>query len=214
MPRCSSTRMRSNRRGDIVELVARIRFGRRFLHEDRRSYRRVVIEMVGHSLRQTDATVRGRIRRHVTLMHGVTAPEKHGVGHASAIEMRTSWPRIFPGIDIRFCDVAEVVNIIAEDSRDVILVFREDLIVARRSRESFLAGGNGRFADKLFAFEEISALEGDIDDYFWRSRDSIAIPITGRWGGSHWRGCDRRLGRHFLAAGEQRDNRQGNRASK
>src|SRR5205085_10595645 len=114
-----------------------------------------------------------------TLGRRVAGSETRGVAQASAVEMRASWPRIFPGIEIRFCDVAEVVNIIAEDSRGVILVFREDLIVARRSGESFLAGGNGRFADKLFPFEEISALESDIYEYFRRSRDSIAIPVTG-----------------------------------
>src|SRR5205807_6910371 len=91
LPRCSSTRTRPNRREDIVGLGARIRFGCRFLHDDRRSDRRVIKEDVGHSLRQTDATVRGGVRRNVTLMHGVAAPEKHGVGHASAVEMRASW---------------------------------------------------------------------------------------------------------------------------
>ncbi len=154
--------------------------------------------------------MRSRIGRNVTLMHGVAAPEKHGVGHARAVEVRATRPRILAGINIRFCDVAEVVDIIAEHGRDVIFVFREHLIMAWRSREPLPAGGDGRFADELFPFEKISALIGDADHDFRRSRDSITIPITGRRTGRGRGG----LAWHFRATGEERDYAQSNRASK
>ena len=147
-------------------------------------------------------------------MHGVAAPEKHGVGHARAVEMRASWPRIFSGIDIGFRDVAEVVHVIAEYGRDVIFVFREHLIMAWRSRKPFLAGGDGRFADKLFPFEKIGALESDIDNDFRRARDAVAIPITGRRRGRDDRGRGRRGHFHFRATGQERDRGESNRGAK
>src|SRR5205823_4030339 len=97
----------------------------------------------------------------------------------------------------------------------MILIFREDLIVTRWSRESFLAGGNGRFADKLLAFEEMSALKRDVDDDFRRARDTVAVPKTRRRSGrDQWgrRGLIRHF--HFRAAREEREQGETNRASK
>ncbi len=76
--------------------------------------RRGVKKALGHSVGQADTTVRGRMRRNVTFMHGVAALEKHGEGHARAVEMRPGRTAILAGVDIRFRDIAEAVHVIAE----------------------------------------------------------------------------------------------------
>jgi hypothetical protein len=84
------------------------------LHENGRSQRCGVKKDLGYLVWEADAAMGGGIRRNVTLMHGVAAFEKHGEGHARAVEMRAGGPGIFARIDIRFHDIAEVVHIIAE----------------------------------------------------------------------------------------------------
>jgi hypothetical protein len=133
-------------------------------------------------------------------MHRVAAPEKHRIRHAGAIVVRAGRLGIFPRVDIRFNDVTEIIHVIAEHRRDMILVFRKDRILAGRRGESGLASGNGRFADEPFAFEKISALIGDADDDLRRAGNAVAIPVTRRRGRRDrcgWRG------RQFGAAREK-----------
>jgi len=94
------------------------------LHDDRRADGRVIEERLRHFPGDTNAPVGRGIGRDVSLMHGVTAAEKHRVRHARAIVMRARWSRILARIDIGFHDVAKIIHVIAEDSRDVRRVLR------------------------------------------------------------------------------------------
>src|SRR5205823_3233965 len=58
------------------------------LHNDRRADRRVVEKRLRHFFGDANAAVRGRVRRDVALMHGVTTAEEHSVRHAGAVVMR------------------------------------------------------------------------------------------------------------------------------
>ena len=58
------------------------------LHNDGGAVRGGVEEDLGHFPGQTDATVRSRVRRDVTLMHGVAAPEKMAKGYGPHERMR------------------------------------------------------------------------------------------------------------------------------
>jgi hypothetical protein len=85
---------------------------------------------------------------------------------------------ILAGIDIRFHDVAEIVDVITEYGRDVLGIFPENGIMARRCAESRFASGNRGFPHELFAFVEIGALLGNADDNLWGTGDTVSIPIT------------------------------------
>ncbi|HYJ05176.1 MAG TPA: hypothetical protein VEX43_08580 [Chthoniobacterales bacterium] len=142
---------------------------------DRRSQGRGIEKKLGDYGRQTDASVRSGIWRDVTLVHGVTAFEKHGVRHARAVEMGPGRAAI-AGIDIRYDDIAKVVHVITEPGRDMVFVFPDHAILAGRRGKAGFARGNGRFADKRFALEEISALFPDTDDDSGSAGDTIAVP--------------------------------------
>jgi hypothetical protein len=101
--------------------------------------------------------------------------------------MGTRRPGILARIDVGFHDVAQIVHVIAEDSRDVGGVFGQDRVIARRSAEPWFAGGNRRFADKMFALVEIGVLFRNAYHDFRRTGNAVAVPITGRRG----RGRDR-----------------------
>lgn len=140
---------------------------RSLLHDNRRADRRVLEKRLGHSLRQTNAAVRSRVRWHVPLMHRVSAPEKHGEGHAGAIVMAAGRSRILARIDIRFHDVPKIVHVIAEHRRNVLLVFGDNGVIAGRCAEPWFAGRDRGFTDEMFAFIKIGVLLGDADDDFW-----------------------------------------------
>jgi hypothetical protein len=133
-------------------------------------------------------------------MHRVTAAEKHRVGHSRAIVMRTRRFAVLPRVDIRFHDVAEIVHVIAEYCRNVVLVFRDDCVMARRRGEARFAGRDRRFTDEMFAFVEIGVLVRDADDDLRRAGHAVAIPIAGRRRRRHG-GC--RSGRDLSATREQ-----------
>ena len=110
------------------------------LHDYRCADRRVVEKRFRHFLRNTNAAVRRGVGRHVALVHRVTAAEEHRVWHPRAIIMRALRSRILARIDIGLYDIAGVVHVIAEDSRNVRRVLRQDCIRAGRSAESRFAG--------------------------------------------------------------------------
>jgi hypothetical protein len=77
--------------------------------------------------------------------------------------------------------------------------------MTRRSREPGFAGGDGRFADYVFAFVKVSFLFADMDDNFWWPRKAIVIPIAGRpWCKRGERMFDVRW--HFFAAAKHKAN--------
>jgi hypothetical protein len=178
---------------------------------DRRSQGRGIEKKLGDYGRQTDASVRSGICRDVTLVHGVTALEKHGVGHARAVEMGPRRAAI-AGIDIRYDDVAKVVHVIAEPGRDVVFVFPDHAILAGRCGKAGFARGNGRFADKRLALEEKGALFRDMDNDSRIAGDAIAIPSI--WHGRRrGRRTDRPGRREFRAAGQEGQGGKDERAS-
>ena len=128
------------------------------LNDDGSTDRRVIEKRLRHFSRNANTSVRRRVGWNVALMHRVTASEKHRKRHARPIVMRTGRPRILARVDIGFQDVAEIVHIIAEDSGDVVRVFRQDGVMARRSAEPGFAGRDRRFSDEMFAFVEIRVL--------------------------------------------------------
>jgi len=85
---------------------------------------RIIKKRLGHFPRDANAAMRCGIRRHIALMHRVTAAEKHRVRHTRAVVMRTRRFGILACIDIGFHDVTKIVYVIAEDSRHVRRIFR------------------------------------------------------------------------------------------
>jgi hypothetical protein len=120
--------------------------------------------------------------------------------------MRALRPGILGGIDVRFHDVPEVVDVISEPGRDVVLVFPHHSITPRRCGEPGLAGGDSRFTHHRFSFEEIGALRVDIDDDFRSSRNAVAVPGVGEWGSRDHGGGSRF---HFGATGEKDERAKG-----
>jgi hypothetical protein len=147
-------------------------------HYDRRANGRVFKKRLGHSLRDTNATMRCGVRWDVPLMHGVTTAEEHCVWHSRAVVMGTRRPGILARIDIGFHDVAEIVHVIAKDSRYVGSVFRQNRVAARRGPESGFASGDRRFANEVFALVEIGVLFRNAHHDFRRTGNAISIPVT------------------------------------
>jgi hypothetical protein len=75
-------------------------------------------------------------------MHRITAPEKHRVRHARTIVVGAGRFAILARVDIRFQDVAEIIYVIAEYGRDVVLVLRDDGVMAGRRAETGFARRN------------------------------------------------------------------------
>ena len=95
-----------------------------FFYDDRGADGCVVEKRLCHFFGDANTAVRGSVGRDVALMHRVTAAEEHSERHAGAVVMRAGRFGILARIDIRFHDVAEIVDVIAEDSRDVDGVLR------------------------------------------------------------------------------------------
>jgi len=158
------------------------------LHDHRRADRRVFEKRFGHPRGQTDAAVRRRVGRDITLVHGVAAAEKHRIRHSRAIVMAAGGSAVLPGIDIRFHHVPRIVDVIAEDGGDMVLVFRKDRVVSGRRGKSRFAGGDSGFTDEGFTLIKIGMLLGDADDDFGRTGDAVAVPVSCRRWGRHGRG--------------------------
>src|SRR5205823_5943003 len=139
--------------------------------------------MLGHSFGQPDAAMRRRIGRDVALVHRVAASKKHGVRHSCPVEMRSGWPAILARVDVGLHYVAPLVDVVAEDARDVVSALGENLVIPRRSRKATLAGGDGRFPFQFLASIKVSLLFGKIDNDSWRVRAAFVIPPAGRYRG-------------------------------
>jgi len=181
------------------------------LYDDRSADRGIVEERLSHSRGQSYATVGSGVGRDVTLVHCVAAAEKHRVRHARAVVMRAGRFGIFSHVDVGFHDVPEVIDVIAEHSRDVSRILRQDRIMAGRRPETWFASGNCLFADEMLALVEISVLLGDADDDFRRTGNAVAVPITHRRRSRSRR--DRR-GWPCLVFGATREEGQNNRGKK
>jgi len=136
--------------------------------------------MFGHSFGQPDAAMRRRIGRDVALVHRVAASKKHGVRHSCPVEMRSGWPAILARVDVGLHYVAPLVDVVAEDARDVVSALGENLVIPRRSRKARRAAGDGRFPFQFLASIKVSLLFGKMDNDSWRVRAAFVIPPAGR----------------------------------
>ena len=167
------------------------------LHDDWRADGRVIKKRLRHFFGDANTSVGRGVGRDVALMHRITTAEEHRVRHACAIVMCARWPGILARVDIGFYDVAKIVHVIAENSRDVRRILRQDCIMAGRSAESGFAGRDRRFADEMFAFIEIRMLLSDADNDLRRAGNAVTVPIAHR---RRSRSCHRRRrGRVFGA---------------
>src|ERR1043166_6570663 len=91
-----------------------------FRDNHRRADRRGVKKLIRHSLGYPNTTVGSRIRRHITLVHRVTAAEKHGIWHPRTVEVRSGRTSIFSRIDVESHNVSRIIHVIAESARDMI----------------------------------------------------------------------------------------------
>src|SRR5205809_480482 len=139
--------------------------------------------MLGHSFGEPDAAMPRRIGRVVALVHRVAASKKHGVRHSCSVEMRSGWPAILARVDVGLHYIAPLVDVVAEDARDVVPALGENLVIPRRSRKATLAGGDGRFPFQFLASIKVSLLFGKIDNDSWRVRAAFVIPPAGRYRG-------------------------------
>ena len=99
-------------------------------------------------------------------MHRVATIEVHAIRHSRSVEMGAPRPRIFADIDVGPHHVAIVIDVVAELARDMVPVFRDDVIMTSRGGEPRFAGRDGRLADYTFTLVEIGALLADANDDF------------------------------------------------
>src|SRR5205807_10390517 len=96
-------------------------------------------KMPRHSRWQTDAAMRCAETRDITGMHAVAAVKSHEVRHAGAIKMSACGLRVFAYIDIGFHHFAPVVDVVAEFTRDMILVLLDYMVTTRRRIKASLS---------------------------------------------------------------------------
>jgi len=94
----------------------------------------------------------------------------------------------------------------------MVFVFPDHAILAGRGGKAGLARGNGRFADKHFALEEIGALVPDTDNDPGLAGYTIAVPGI-RHGSRSGGRADRPGRRDFRAAGQEGQGEKAERAS-
>ena len=110
-------------------------------------------------------------------MHAIAAGEAQKVRHFGAVKDRSRWLWIFSSADILLQDQAIFVDVVAILAGDMIFIFLDDAIFARRRFVTFFPGRDVRFADKMFAFVKISALLVEMNDDLRRPSKIITAPI-------------------------------------
>ena len=136
-------------------------------HDHGRAFGTGVEKVLGHSFRQANATVRRSIPRDIALVHCVATVEMHAIGHLRAIEMCPGRLRILARINVRFHDLTVIVDVIAKLAGNVVPIFRNNVIAARRRGKPRFAGRDSRFANHPFALVKISPLFAEIHDDLW-----------------------------------------------
>jgi len=149
-------------------------------HDYRRAFATGVEKVLRHSFRQANATVRRSIPRNIALVHCVATVEMHAVGHLRAIEMCPRRLSILARINVRFHDVTVIIDVITKFAGNVVPIFGNNVIAARRRGKPRFAGRDSRLADHALALVEISSLFPEINDDLGRARPLVALPITGR----------------------------------
>src|SRR4029077_1919123 len=93
---------------------------------------------------------------------------------------------IFSDVNVLHHDVAFAIDVIAELTREMGLVFGDDGIMPRRSRKALLACGNGRFADQIFSLIKVSLLVGQMNNDAWLAVGAFVTPPPWLW---RWHYC-------------------------
>src|SRR5437867_10833645 len=99
--------------------------------------------------------------------------------------MRAARLAVFADVDVLFHNVAFAIDVIAEFTRVMVLVFRDDGIMAGRRRKTFFPCGDSRFAYQMFSFVKVSFLLGQMNNDARLAGGAFVIPPT------------RRRGRHY-----------------
>src|SRR5205823_14630554 len=104
--------------------------------------------------------------RDIAFVHRGATIEMRAIRHSRSVEMGAWRPRIFAHIDVGSHHIAVVIDVIAELAWNVVPVFRNHLVMTRRSGEPGFPGRDGRFADYTFAFVKVRFLFADTNDDF------------------------------------------------
>jgi hypothetical protein len=75
--------------------------------------------------------------------------------------------RILARINVRLHDVTVIIDVITKFAGNVVPIFRNNVIAARRRGKPGFAGRDGRFADHPFPLVKISSLFAQIHDDLW-----------------------------------------------
>lgn len=124
----------------------------------------LLVKFLGHVAGEADAAVGGGVAGEVTLVHADAAIDAHEVKHLRALEPRAGRPGIDAVVDVLQDDVAVEVLVVAVDGGFVVDVLFHDAVAAGAGVVALGAGGDGRAAGELAAFEEIDHLLAEIDD--------------------------------------------------
>jgi hypothetical protein len=96
--------------------------------------------------------------------------------------MRSGWPTILARVDVGLHYLARLVNVVAEDARDMVFALGDNVVIPQRSRKATLAGRDGRFSYQFLTSIKVGLLFGNMDNNSWRARAALVIPPAGRCG--------------------------------
>ena len=124
----------------------------------RRTDRHRPEEIFRHELRHPNTPVRRRITREITGVHSRSANDPHEIRHGRAFEMRARRLGIFAHVDVSDHDVVRGIDVIAELTRNVVLIFLDDLERSGRGSHPFATSRKLGDADQLPALVKVGFL--------------------------------------------------------
>ena len=103
-----------------------------------------VIELAGFPIRHPNASVGCRDPWQITLVQSVAGRELDEIRHRSANKVRMRRFGVEPAINIGFCDMAQIINVITINTGAMSFVLTDNLKSANRSAVSFPTTGYAR----------------------------------------------------------------------
>src|SRR4026209_1375754 len=100
-----------------------------------------VIKLTRFPIGHSNASVRCRLPRQVTLVQSVARRELEKIRHRCAHEVAMRWFGVTPAIDVGFHDSARTINVVTIDTGAVIFVLADDLKTTSRCAVSFATTG-------------------------------------------------------------------------